>query len=254
MPQIKKKRKALFASILVLSLLANVVLLVLSYAFFSEMRDTYGNYRHFRALPVGVSVASNAEPTSKSVVLFGDSRIETWFPAPEIDGYTIVNAGVSGETTVEMRKRFEHDVLRLQPEYVVLQAGMNDLTAAVTRTIPSPEKYAPAMHQNLAYFISTLTSNNIKVLVTSIIPNNKLNLGRQLFWRNTLNTEVDKANIKLKATALSMGAAWLDLDPLYLDSNDQPVQSLYRDTLHINDQGYAALNKTVGEYFSTLRH
>ena len=247
--QLLKKNK-----LLGLSLVANAGLLLALLFVFSELKKHYTYYRHFRALPVGTSKATSVTTplADNSIVLFGDSRIETWYPDPESEKYTFINAGVTGETTSEMKRRFERDVVRLQPEYVLIQAGMNDLTASVTKGIKEPEKLLLDMHNNLDFFVTTLEDQGIDVIVTSIIPNNHLSIFRKQFWFDTLDEEVQQANIKLKQTALQAGAEWLDLDPLYLNQKGKPVQELFFDTLHINYEGYILLNSHLKEYLRQL--
>ncbi len=250
--QLLLKRK-----LLLISLLANACLLCISFYLLSELKDTYTNYRYFRALPIGSSQAETIKsPTAtaphSTIVLFGDSRIETWHPAPISTTYNFINAGVSGETTSEMKRRFKRDVLRFKPAYVIIQAGMNDLTAAVTKGIKDPALLTETMHTNMHYFISTLESQGIEVIVTSIIPNNHLSFVRKLFWFNTLSRQVNDANTKLKQTTELLGAHWFDLDPLYLDQKGEPVDELFFDTLHINNEGYKILNIKLSDYLDSL--
>jgi len=232
--------------------MVNIALLSVCFLLFSDLKKTYRDYRHFRALPVGTSSATNASPTEKSMVLFGDSRIETWYPYPYSDKYTFINAGITGETTSEMRRRFERDVIRLQPDYVLIQAGVNDLTAAVTKGIKQPQLLIDTMHHNLRFFIEFMEAKGIDVIVTSILPNQHLSIKRKQFWHDTLGEEVADANIKLKETALSLGANWLDLDPLYRNESGDPINRLFADTLHINQRGYKVLNKHLKEYIDKL--
>jgi len=208
----------------------------------------------FRAQEIGISVATSVDTPlpANSMVLFGDSRVETWGPTLQSEKFSFINAGVVGETTTEMRMRFERDVLRLKPDYVLIQAGMNDLTASVTKTIPEPEKYIEDMHKNFEYFISMLEANGSEVLVTSVIPAKLLNPVRRLFWHNELNAKTAIANKRLKQTALKYNADWIDLDPLYLNSSNKPVEALFYDTLHLNYEGYELLNEYLYKHFETL--
>jgi len=135
---------------------------------------------------------------SLAAILFGDSRVETWTPLPDLPGNYVINAGVTGETTSEMRRRFDTDVLRLKPQTVIIQAGMNDLTASVTRNIPTPQLLLDRMFANLEYFVTTLTATGTRVVITSIIPNKDLNLLRKVFWHSELQQSVTDANTRLK--------------------------------------------------------
>lgn len=243
------RRKLLF-----ISLIANITLATACFVLLSELKGTYTNYRHFRSLGIGTSKATGAEPIENSILLFGDSRIETWYPDPYSDKYTFINAGVTGETTTEMRRRFERDVVSLKPDYVLIQAGVNDLTAAVTKGIKQPDQLVSTMQDNLEYFIKTLEQQGIEVIVTSILPAKHLNFKRKIFWHDRLNIEISQANAKLKQTTASLGANWLDLDAFYLDESGNPVNDLYFDTLHINHEGYGVLNNVVKEYFDALQN
>ena len=246
--------KILKNKFLLFSVAVNIGLLLAFIFVFSELKKVYTHYRHYRVLQIGTSQATSVAvpPGDNTIVLFGDSRIGTWYPDPVSDRFTFINAGVAGETTVEMKRRFQQDVLRLQPEYVLIQAGMNDLTASVTKGIKEPEKLLLDMHNNLDFFVTTLEDQGIDVIVTSIIPNNHLSIFRKQFWFDTLDEEVQQANIKLKQTALQAGAEWLDLDPLYLNQKGKPVQELFFDTLHINYEGYILLNSHLKEYLRQL--
>ena len=256
-----KRMKRFFSSMLALlakhklllfSAAANILLSMCCILLLSELKQTYTDYRHFRSLGIGTSQATTAESRDNSIVLFGDSRIETWGPAPYSDKYTFINAGVTGETTTEMRRRVERDVIALNPDYVLIQAGVNDLTAAVTKGIKQPDQLVSTMHENFEFFIETLERQNINVIVTSILPALHLNTARKVFWHDTLSKEINLANSKLKATTEALNADWLNLDPLFLDESSQPATDLYYDTLHINKQGYRVLNATLKEFIDNL--
>ena len=246
-------QKLVQRKLLLLSLLANLVMALVCLYLFKELRQTYTDYRHFRALPIGISEATSAQPADNTIVLYGDSRMETWNPAPESDSYQFVNAGIAGETTSEMRRRFEHDVLRLQPDIVIIQAGVNDLTAAVTKGISEPNILVSAMRTNLRYFIATLEDQSIDVIVTSIIPVKPLNLKRKAFWKNSLTDQVNETNSWLKQTTLELNADWFDLDRLYLDEAGALLDNFYYDTLHINRKGYRILNQHLKEYLENFQ-
>ncbi len=238
--------------LLVVSVLFNLALFSICFVLLSELQETYKHYRHFRSLEIGTSKATGAAPEADAILLFGDSRIETWYPDPYSDKFTFINAGVTGETTTEMRRRFERDVLALEPDYVLIQAGVNDLTASITKGIEDPQSLVSAMHENLEFFIETLEQNDINVIVTSILPAKHLNMVRKVFWHDRLNDEIQRANEKLKTTTESLGADWVTLDPLFLDASGNPVNELYYDTLHINYEGYDVLNSYLKDYSDTL--
>jgi len=239
--------------VLGLSVLVNLCLLAFCIDLLSDLKKTYTDYRYFRALPIGTSSATDSSPTENSIVLFGDSRIENWQPQPSTEKYTYINAGVTGETTSEMRRRFERDVIKLKPEYVLIQAGVNDLTAAVTKGIENPQLLIDTMHSNMRFFIETLESNNIEVIVTSILPVTGFSVKTRLLWNDTLTDEVKIANTMFKETTLSLGADWLDLDPHYTDVAGKTLKDLYYDELHlITPIGYEIMNEALMDFMDKL--
>jgi len=235
--------------LLTLSIATNIVLLLACAVAFQNIKTIYTDYRHFRSLPVGVSEASTSAVVDHAVLLFGDSRVETWAPLPALPGKHVINAGVTGETTSEMRRRFEKDVLRLQPQTVIIQAGMNDLTASVTRDIPTPELLRARMFENLEYFLSMLNATGSRVVLTSIIPNKDLNLFRQLFWHPVLQKSVASSNSQLKLLAEKHQAIWLDISHIFKDEESSIRTDLYRDTLHVNALAYRRVNEIVEALF-----
>ena len=52
----------------------------------------------------------------------GPVELQRRLPAGEIE---VENAGVSGETSIDMVKRFDRDVLSHQPDLVIWQVGTN---------------------------------------------------------------------------------------------------------------------------------
>ena len=233
--------------LLALSIATNIVLILACLIAFQKLKTVYTDYRHFRSLPVGISSASTSAAADNAVVLFGDSRVEKWTPLPMLAGRKVINAGVTGETTSEMRRRFDNDVLRLKPQSVIIQAGMKDLTASITRDIPTPLKLRERMFENLEYFVSTLTAAGTQVVITSIIPNKDLNLLRKLFWHPTLQQSVDSANLELQQLAEKHQAIWLDINNVFVDTNNTVRADLYRDTLHIKSIAYLQINELLNE-------
>ena len=59
---------------------------------------------------------------------YGVARHRCWTAlAREETGHTIINAGISGDTTAGMLSRFDRDVLREAPDVLMLLGGTNDL-------------------------------------------------------------------------------------------------------------------------------
>ena len=75
--------------------------------------------------------------SNKTLVCFGDSLTEGTIGVPYIDilrpqlpGVRVVNAGVNGDTVLNLLRRLERDVVPQRPDAIVLLVGLNDLGTA----------------------------------------------------------------------------------------------------------------------------
>lgn len=227
--------------------------------FYWTAKTAYTEYRYFRALDVGTSDSSNLAPSANSedatqIVLFGDSRIRLWNPSPEMDGIRFINAGVNGETTTEMRRRFDHDVLRHAPDAVIIQLGINDLTAVVTRNMHEADQFEERIQINTRFFLDQLEKNNIDAFVLSIFPHGPYSLKEKLFWDNTLQQKVAHTNQMLESIANEFNAVWLDVTNMFLEADGSVKTDLYNDSMHITSDAYTALNKQLLTTLSQLKN
>jgi len=188
------------------------------------------------------------DKSQKRIVLFGDSRIQSWKNLPQIGSLTWINRGIGGETTAQMRSRFEHDVLALQPDVVILQSGINDLL--VMNVAPDFEQ--AIVHQcdnNLKFFVETLTKRSIEVILLSIIPPApiKRHWIRSSQWHKDLLQKIEQIN-----------HYWLNLSPVkhlhiidtvrvFQGKNEQWHKDVYRDLLHLTPTAYKFLNEAITE-------
>jgi len=231
--------------LLVLSLLLNCLLGAALLVLGSQFTDLYSSYRQYRTLSPDRSDAGRIPPAtetpradSKLLVVFGDSRVSDWQLLPDIDNIRSLNAGVHGESTAEMRRRFEQDVLRFTPDIVFIQAGVNDVSAAATRGIQLGDQILQQIESNLRYFIEASRANGAEVIVSSIIESRRLNPLRRYFWPLGLNNSIRLLNQKLQAISDETGAVWIDLNALLSDTD-------YRDTLHLTPLAYGRINEEI---------
>ncbi|MBD1933120.1 SGNH/GDSL hydrolase family protein [Trichocoleus sp. FACHB-69] len=195
------------------------------------------------SLPDGVSAASTA-----TVVFFGDSRAEMW-PAPAtLKGFSFINRGIGSQTSAQILGRFDNHVVPLQPNIIIVQVGINDL-----KTIPLfPEQKAAIINNckaNIQQIVARSVNSGSTVILTTIFPIGPVPLTRQPFWSPDIAQAVSEVNAylySLKAKDV------LILDAYSLLAQNGQVQSNYvRDTLHLNERGYKALNQELTHVLST---
>lgn len=178
----------------------------------------------------------------KRVVYFGDSRIERWKPLPEMKGVQPVNVGIAGDTTAQMKLRFERDVLALNPDVVVLEAGINDIKAI--GVVPQwTSKIIDGTRSRLRYFVTELKKRDIQVVVTTVFPPAAVSIFRTLIWSDKIRPAVETVNAAIRSWD-GPGVYVVDADLVLLE--DGQMRGAYADdTLHLNDNGYEALRPAV---------
>jgi len=109
------------------SLLANGWLARLARRYYIHAQEAQLDPLGLRA--AGISLTPGAPPPEgvARVVFFGDSRARQW-PAPEgLAGFEFTQRGLDGQTSAQVLERYRHHVAPLEPDVVIIQAGVNDL-------------------------------------------------------------------------------------------------------------------------------
>ena len=119
--------------------------------------------------------ASAAEPatqpdkgSAKTVVCFGDSLTKIGFGdvlGEEVPA-TVINAGVSGETTAAALKRLERDVLDRHPDVVTVLFGTNDMVMDK----PEPKVAVAAFTANLTTIIQRIRAAGGRPVLCTVPP------------------------------------------------------------------------------------
>mgnify|MGYP003492999357 CR=1 FL=1 len=195
--------------------------------------------------PLGLnSYPNSVEKTQQPVIIFyGDSRAESW-PAPDqIKNATIINRGIGGQTTAQVLGCFQQHVVSLKPKTIVIQVGVNDL-----KTIPLFPEQKAAIIQNCKTNIGQIVKNSLdtgaKVIITTIFPLGTLPIERKPFWSDDVAIAINDVNDYIKTLA---GDRVTVFDSSQVLANSQGIvdPKYSRDFLHINSEGYAALNKAI---------
>lgn len=176
-------------------------------------------------------VVAEKRPSNLSI-LAGDS-LSLWFP-PELlpEGKHWLNQGISGEKSRGLLKRLNlFD--KTQPEVIFVMIGINDLIAGVSdrEILENQEKIVERL-QN--------THPKSQIIMQSILPHG----AQQATWEGkdkflqTPNSRIRKLNQELLAIAKKRDVKFLNLYPLFADSQGNLRLELSTDGLHLNSQGY----------------
>ncbi len=190
------------------------------------------NYQQWVALLGQEAEVVAAKKPDDLAVLVGDS-LSLWFP-PELllSERTWLNQGISGETSAGLLNRLElFD--NTQPEVIFVMIGINDLIRGVK------DETILANQQLIIDYLQRVHPRS-KIVVQSILPHG----GKNVTWegRDRLlavsNKRIRKINEQLKAIAEDEGVTYLDLYPLFADSDGNLNTELSTDGLHLSPKGY----------------
>ncbi len=239
-------RRALTAA-LVLALLLSVAL---NYALFDRLRSVYRSHQIVRIDPTGErrfevenrQLAASARSLPR-IAWFGDSRIAMWQPELEIENTQSIRRGGRGDTTAELLLRLERDVLRHEPEVVVVEAGVNELKALGVFKTRAPAVVRDCK-RNLETIVRRITARGAHAVVLSVFPVGRPDRLLKTVWNEDGRRAIEDVNAHLAALA-GPRVTFVDLDPQL--SVAGTLNTAYaRDALHLNDRGYEAVNRELG--------
>ena len=159
----------------------------------------------------------SASKNGKRVVLMGNSITESWsYIYPEyFKNKDYINRGISGQTTPQMLVRFRPDVIDLDPDIVVILAGINDIAE---NTGPSTIKM---ITDNIISMAEIASTHNINVILSSILP------AYNFPWKPKINPhyKILKINEILQEYAIKNNHIYLDYFTAMHDGNNGLIKN-----------------------------
>jgi len=161
----------------------------------------------------------------------GDSLIEFFDWQAHFPMHRITNLGIAGETSTGLLTRLP-DVVRQNPspDLIMIMTGTNDLLM---------ENYGllSIYPQILQILRSKLPQS--RILVASLLP-------IRVPW--VAPDAVIRLNNGLERLCLTVGAAFLNVHPLFLDDRGLPRIDLFLpDGIHLSDKGYTVWSVALAE-------
>ena len=217
--------------------LTTAVILIFSSIYSQENKDDWPNLNRYQSDNESIKKIKNKTPR---VVFIGNSITEGWdwhYPQFFKNNKNYINRGISGQTTPQMLVRFRQDVIDLDPDIVVILAGINDIAE---NTGPSTVK---SITDNIISMSEIAMSNDIKVILSSILP------ASDFPWRPEILPpyKILKINSLLQNYALKNNMVYLDYFSEMFDGKNGLIKEYGADTVHPNKQGYLVMSKLVKE-------
>ncbi len=189
-----------------------------------------------------------------AVVIIGASYVRGW-ALKEIAGIRIINKGVNGEQSFEMLRRFEQDVIALNPKAVIIWGYINDIfrseKADLQNKLDSSRENMGKMveaaraHHILPILVSEATvcgQRGLKEYVAALA--GRL-LGKESY-QEYVNKHVWVVNDWLREYSRESNVALLDFEKVLADETGaRKKEYAEADGSHISPRGYEKLNAYV---------
>jgi len=164
----------------------------------------------------------------------------------------VINRGVGGQTTAQIIARFDEDVSSLQPDVLIIQAGINDLKA--NGLFPERRNEIVATcKKNLAAMAQRATAQGATVILTTVFPTAQPSLLRRPFWSDAVGTAIVEVN-EYSKTLVTEQLLLFDSAAILAGENGAIRPDYSDDLLHLNQEGYRALNHALTELLLYVAH
>ena len=189
----------------------------------------------------------NKEVVGKPVaVLMGDSITQGWARAHGawLDGHKFIGRGISGQTTSQMLVRFRRDVIELQPEYVVILAGINDI-ARNNGYITVENAF-----NNIVSMVELAQVAGIKPIMCTLTP------AHEIGWRKRIGDPrplIAEMNALITAYAAEHGIPLVDYHSAMKTEDDAMAPEYRGDAVHPNGVGYEVMEKVLLDVLQECR-
>ncbi len=182
---------------------------------------------------------------STEIVFMGNSITEEWkkYSPLFFNSNSYINRGISGQTTGQILMRFKADVVKLNPKIVVLLCGTNDIA----------ENQGPItlenIENNIASMIDIAKSNNIKIILCSVLPVNEYP------WKKSIKPveKINKLNIWLKEYSQNNNILYLDYFSSFVDEDKGMKTKYSKDGVHPNKAGYDLMETLVNKAILSVK-
>ena len=178
-------------------------------------------------------VAAPADP--RRVVFMGDSITEFW--TQSFWSRSLLNRGISGQTTPQMLLRFRPDVIDLKPTAVVILAGPNDVAG---NTGPATEDMIAG---NIASMAELAQVHGITVVLCAVLPADRF------YWNPELRPadRIVALNERLKDYASRNKLVYVDYYTPMVNERKGLKKEYSEDGVHPNDAGYRLMTELVAQ-------
>jgi len=210
-----------------------------------KINDSWIDWANFKKYEADNNKIEPPIKNETRVVFMGNSIFEGWIRLrPEFfSGKPYFDRGISGQTTPQMLLRMYDDVIALQPDIMVLKAGINDI--AENNAPYNPDHTL----DNIKAMAQLARFNKIKVILCSVLP------ASDFRWRPGLQPgdKVIALNEAIEKFATENKFYYLDLYSTVVDDNKGMRKEYASDGVHPTVEGYKVMEPLLEDAIRKVR-
>lgn len=177
-------------------------------------------------------------------VFIGDSITHLWELQAYFPGKIVINRGIGGDISTNVRKRFAADALQLKPGVVVMKIGTNDLGWGAD--VP-PESIVDTICENIAAMAADAREAGVKLAICSILPIWGPNWYPLPEFAPRKNAQIAAINMRLRTIAEEHGAIYVNYHSAMLDADGMLIHDTAEDGIHPHSKGYSIMARVLRE-------
>jgi lysophospholipase L1-like esterase len=205
----------------------------------------------------GASVQDNVDGAPRKLVILGASYAKSW-ETPPLPGYTVVNRGVGGDETSDMRARFQRDVVAAKPDAVLIWGHVNNITKrnVAGATAEQAAAVKNSAREDYLAMLKQARAAGIDVILATEVPRsepvglvNEMRgwLGQLLgkeSYSSKVNVHVRELNTFVRQLAAREKLLLLDFEKVFAPQGGaRKPEFATEDQSHITAAGYQALTE-----------
>lgn len=204
--------------------------------FFKKDNSKYFDFiRESKDLP-------SANGKNISVCFVGNSITANWVNLNH-DFFKVndfLNNGIGGQSSTQILLRFQHDIINNDPDIVILNTGINDIGE-------NDGFYREWFTlNNIQSMIDICKANDIKIILTSVLPATEVKLNRFKSVDN-LHEKINSLNSKLYQMSVDNSLIYVDYFNRLVDKNGNFNEKYTFDGVHPNEEGYKIMEEIILE-------
>lgn len=184
----------------------------------------------------------NQNARHHSTVFLGDSLTDFYRTSEFFLNYNIYNRGIAGDSTDDVLRRIQTNVIDIKPKRVFLQIGTNDLGYG-----KKPD-YVVANIEKIVNLL-TLSIDGVEIFIISLYPvnSNAISLSKIIVGLRK-NADINYINSKLIQIAKDKKINYIDMHQHLIDEKGNLKKEYTVEGLHISLVGYKKVTEVLEPY------